>query len=51
MGLNNNLAFSSLRISLGITTSKTEINIAIAHIKESIELLRNNNSLWINRSI
>jgi cysteine desulfurase len=42
LGIDNNLALSSIRISLGKFTTEAEIDFAILHLNEVITKLRNN---------
>lgn len=49
MGVNHDLAFSSLRISLGRYTTESEVDRAIEVIHEEVARQRENNILWERR--
>jgi len=46
MQIGSDLAFSSLRFSLGKYTSEADINAAIKIVRKEVKLQRENNILW-----
>ena len=51
MGVSQDLAFSSLRISLGRYTTESEVDRAIEIIREEVAKQRANNILWERRVV
>lgn len=48
LGLSHEEAYNSIRISLGRFTTDAEVDMAIAHIKEQVNRLREMSPLWEN---
>jgi len=48
IGLSDQLAHSSLRVSLGRFTTEEDVNFAIDHIVEGIQWLRSLSPVWVN---
>ena len=51
MGVSHNLAFSSMRISLGRHTTKQDVDRAIEIIEEEVARQRADNILWERRTV
>ena len=50
MGIPDNFAYSSIRFSLGRSTTESQIDHAIAHVREGIDRLRSESPVWQMRA-